>query len=276
MLHSDARTFVPKSNPRAWVARHPLRTYVGLAYLVSWAAWWPLLLTDTPVRMGVGWPSQMPGLMGPAVAAMAVSWLAEGRSGLRALVGRCLRWRAGPWWWSVPGILAAGGVGLLVTGRIGDTATWIGYSGVPAAWSALAIVVVIFVVNGIGEELGWRGFLANRLLQHRSLLTTALLVALVWAPWHLPLFFVAVSFQAFSAPEVVGWIVGLTAGSVVLTWLYRGSERSVLLVAAWHTAFNLTSATPVATGAVAAISSAVVMIAAVAVAVAQLRRRRRT
>jgi membrane protease YdiL (CAAX protease family) len=258
-----------------WVARHPLPAYVALAYLWSWAYWWPLLLADASVRMGVGWPSQLPGLIGPALAAVVVTWLADGRPGVRALGERGTRWRAGAWWWSVPAILAAGAIGLLATGRLGDAATGIGYNGVPAAWPALLTVLAVFVVNGVGEELGWRGFLTDRLLQRRSLVTTALLVALVWAPWHLPLFLVTESFQSFAVAHVVGWAIGLTAGSVVLTWLYRGSGRSVLLVAAWHTAFNLTSATPVATGAVAAISSTVVMVAAVAIVVLELRGRRR-
>lgn len=276
MSHSGARPFVPRSTLRAWAARHPLLAYVGLAYAISWASWWPLLLANAPVRMGVGWPSQMPGLVGPGVAAIVVTWLAAGRSGLRALGERCLRWEAGTWWWSVLAILAAGAVGLLLTRRFTDASAWIAFNGVPGAWPAVLTVLVIFGVNGVGEELGWRGFLADRLLRRRSLLTTALLVAIVWAPWHAPLFFVTATFQAFTAADVVGWVIGLTAGSVVLTWLYRGSGRSVLLVAAWHTAFNLTSATPAASGVVAAISSTVVMIAAVAITIVELTRPRRS
>ena len=46
---------------------------------------------------------------------------------------------------------------------------------------------------------------------------------------------------------------------MVLTWPYREGHRSVLLVAAWHTAFNLTSATE-ATGAVAGTVTSLVVI----------------
>ena len=52
-------------------------------------------------------------------------------------------------------------------------------------------------------------------------------------------------------PLAVGWAVGLVAGLVVLTGSTGEGHRSVLLVAAWHTALNLTPSATEATGAVA-------------------------
>ena len=66
----------------------------------------------------------------------------------------------------------------------------------------------------------------------------------------------------------------LPAGSVVLTRLYVGSGRSVLLVALWHTAFDLTSATTAAERLPAAITSTAVVAAAVVVLVHAGRRER--
>ena len=67
--------------------------------------------------------------------------------------------------------------------------------------------------------------------------------------------------------EVVGWTLGITAGSLVLAWLYRGSGASILLVAVWHIAFNLTAATEAGDGVVAAVTSTLVMVAAVVIIV---------
>jgi hypothetical protein len=61
-------------------------------------------------------------------------------------------------------------------------------------------------------------------------------------------------------PLAVLWAAALAAGSVIFTWLYREGHRSVLLVAAWHTAFNLTSAKE-ATSAVAGTVTSLVVIA---------------
>lgn len=260
---------------RRAVSRQPLVAFVALAYLLSWSWWVPLALTGETVRTGAGWPTHLPGLLGPAIAAMIVTALAEGRAGLRSLARRTIRWRAGAWWWSVPILLGAAALALLAVGGPWNGRALTGYPGAPAGWGVLATLAIVLVVNGVGEELGWRGFAADRLLERRSLLATALIVAAVWAPWHLPLFFLTATFKAFALPDILGWAVGLTAGSIVLAWLYRGGGRSVLLVAVWHTAFNLTSATPAASGAVAAISSTLVMAAAVAIVLAELLRRPR-
>jgi uncharacterized protein len=83
-------------------------------------------------------------------------------------------------------------------------------------------------------------------------------VGVSWAGWHLPLFWIVEGFRGMG-PLVVGWAVGLVAGSVVLAWLYREGNCSVLLVAAWHTAYNLTSATK-ATGPVVGTASSVLVI----------------
>ena len=100
-------------------------------------------------------------------------------------------------------------------------------------------------------------------------------MAAIWAPWHLPLFFALESFEAFTVVEIVGWVIGITAGSFLLTWLFRGSGGSVLLVAVWHTAFNFTSAaTPATEGVVTAITSTAVMVVAVAIVIADRRQRR--
>jgi membrane protease YdiL (CAAX protease family) len=260
---------------RSLARRHPVPTFVALAYLLSWAWWLPLVLAGATVRVGMGWPTHLPGLAGPAVSALIVTTLAEGRPGLRALGRRTVRWRVGGWWLSVLALLAVGAFALLATGGIVGADALTGYPGVAGSWGSLATLAFVFVVNGVGEELGWRGFAVERLSTRHSLVVTAVLIALAWAPWHLPLFFLTASFQAFAATDIAGWAFGLTAGSIVLAWLYRRSGGSVLLVSAWHTAFNLTSATPAASGAVAAASSTVVMVAAVAIVVVEVRGRRR-
>lgn len=261
---------------RSFIARHPLFAFVGLAYAFSWAWWLPQAFAGSAVRIGVGWPTHLPGLLGPGLAALIVTAILEGRAGLRDLWRRSVRGRVGWWWLSVVAVLLAGGIAVIATGGAGDVAALTGYPGVSSAWGALGTIAFVFVVNGFGEELGWRGFAVERLSKRFPLLPTALVVALVWAPWHLPVFFVTESFQAYTAADVAGWAIGLTAGSVVLTWLYRRASSSVLLVAAWHTAFNFTSATPATSGAEAATSSTLVMVAAVAIVAAELRRSLRT
>jgi membrane protease YdiL (CAAX protease family) len=261
------------------VTTHPLTAYLVIAYAFSWACWISLALGPRTAEPGVAWPSHMPGLIGPAVAAVIVTACVGGRAGLMELGERLTQWRVGIWWLAVAAILLAGAMGLAIVhgsavSTLLDRGDLTKYNGIGADWSPLATVGLVFLLNGLGEEIGWRGFLADHLLRHHSLGKASLLVALAWAPWHAPIFFLVGTFRNFTVPQLLGWLIGLAAGSLVLTWLYQGSRRSILLVAVWHTAFNFTSATPAARGMVAALTSTLVMIAALAILVADWRNRR--
>lgn len=259
---------------RAGVSRHPLVVFFALAYLLSWSWWIPIYMAGDTVRKGIGWPTHIPGLLGPLLAAVITTATLEGRAGLRRLGRGIVRWRAGWWWLVIPVTLGAGAIGVLASGKPVTAADLTGYSGVSTELGGVLTVAFVFVFNGIGEEAGWRGFAVERMLRNRSLTSTSLLIVLAWAPWHLPMFFIVDTFRGFSPLEMVGWLLGLASGSFVLTWLFRGSGGSVPLVAAWHTAYNFTTVTPVA----AAVTSMLVLTAALIIAVLATRdhhRRRR-
>lgn len=182
------------------------------------------------------------------------------------LRSRVLRWRVG-WWWLLVVVTAAlaslAYVHPLLTGQEPPSASaFARYSGAPEV-GALALLAIVLVVNGFGEEVGWRGYAVERLSRQHALVPTALAVTVLWAGWHLPLFGIVENFQDLGILGAFGWLLGLTAGSLVLTWLYLRSGHSVPLVAAWHTAFNLTSATDATAGTAAAVSSTLVMVGAV-------------
>ena len=68
------------------------------------------------------------------------------------------------------------------------------------------------------------------LLAHRSALAASLILGAVHAGWHLPLYNVATPALAY-IPLVIGW-------SVLFTWLFNGTNGSVLLAILFHGSFN--------------------------------------
>jgi membrane protease YdiL (CAAX protease family) len=129
--------------------------------------------------------------------------------------------------------VAAGGG---AAGRDLDDMSGLPQLGVPAVFA------VLVVVNGYGEEGGWRGFLLPWFRARLALLPACLAVTAVWAAWHIPLFFLLRSYQGFGALTLVGFLVGLAAGALVLGSLYERTG-SVLVVAVWHATYNLLAAT---------------------------------
>jgi membrane protease YdiL (CAAX protease family) len=158
---------------RALMGRHPVLVFFALAYLISWSWWVPLVLRGEVVRAGVGWPTHLPGLAGPAVAAILVTAILDGRQGLRDLGRRAVRWRVGWWWWVVVaatfGLAALGAVQALVRGGdVPSLADFTRYTGVGSI-SPIGVVVMVLVLNGLGEETGWRGFAVERLIREHDL-----------------------------------------------------------------------------------------------------------
>jgi hypothetical protein len=88
------------------------------------------------------------------------------------------------------------------------------------------------------------------------------------------MFVVLGSFRGFDVGTLVGWALGLLAGSIVLGWLVNRTG-SVAIVAVWHGLFNVASATAAASGLMAATVSAGVMVWAVVLVVLHLLARRR-
>ncbi len=214
------------------------------------------------------------------LAAFAVTALAYGRTGVRDLISRMFRWRIGPGWLvfsagSPLAVYLASAVAMRVTGsdwpRWSDLGRFGGLPelGVPLVW--LSIVLV----NGFGEEVGWRGFALPHLRKNRTLLRSALILAAPWAIWHLPSFLFIETYREIGPTMLPGFFLGIAAGSIVLAWLYEKTGGSILAVALWHGSFNLVSATVAARGIPAAVVSTAVMIGAGVIAVWELRRRNR-
>jgi hypothetical protein len=134
-------------------------------------------------------------------------------------------------------------------------------------------VLVLVLVGGVGEELGWRGFLQQRLQGRHSPVAASLLVVPVWAVWHLPLFGLLASYRGFGLLTLVGFVVGLGCGSVILGRVYGAARGSVLATAVWHGTYNLGAGTAAGTGLLAAVTTTLVMVWAVVILVAFVRRR---
>jgi membrane protease YdiL (CAAX protease family) len=157
-------------------------------------------------------------------------------------------------------------VGLLVQALIGDLpalSDFGRYTGLPAI-GVWAVVLLVVVINGLGEETGWRGFAVPTLTKRIGPLGAALAIAPLWALWHLPYFFLLDSYQSFNPFTILGFVIGLACGSGVLTWLYVGTGGSILAVAIWHGLFNMATAAA-ATGIITSIVSGLVIILGVAV-----------
>ena len=245
-----------------------LLVYLAIAYAFSWAIEIPLALeaqgiTTTKLPFWIHYLAAF----GPGIAGLLSTWREGGAQGLKGLLARCLQWRVAPVWW----LVAVSP--LLLFFLMAFIMGWV--QGVPPDLSILnhfdflpdigvAVVLIWLATFGFGEEIGWRGFLLPRLQRGRSAWSATLILWAFWAAWHAPSFFYL---HTVSGPgTLIGFLLGVLAGAIGLTWLYNSSGGSILIVAVWHALFDyVTACTACKSGAIAATLSTLVMVWAVTV-----------
>ncbi|MBK8903969.1 MAG: CPBP family intramembrane metalloprotease [Anaerolineaceae bacterium] len=169
-------------------------------------------------------------ILGPFLGGILVTGIADGRSGLKTYFARIVRWRVNIKWYAValllPFVLRLAAFGLTVASGAETIVNpeWV--------WSDIFFdLIIVFFVVTLGEEPGFRGFALPRLLNGRSALKASLILGVLHAFWHLPLFI-----AGEESPIIIFVIL---AGAVLNTWLFNNTNGSVFLAMLFHTSVNL-------------------------------------
>lgn len=93
----------------------------------------------------------------------------------------------------------------------------------------------IMIIGGGLEEIGWRGFLQPTLQKRWSPFTSTIIVGVIWAVWHLPLWFVIGSNQMNM--NFLWFSLTALALSLLLTIIYL-STKSIFICIIFHTLIN--------------------------------------
>ncbi len=206
------------------VRRRPLSSFFLLSCLLSW---WPALLYSRDAS-----PVPIAGF-GPFLAALIVLGATGGRAGVQALLRSMVTWR-------VPrrAYLLAIGLPLMFSGgailanlalgaadpSASDLATW---TSIPV--TAL-FVLLIPGIGGAWEEPGFRGFALPRLEKRLGPMAGPLVLGVLWAIWHAPLFLVGQILWT-DVPVIV-------AASVVIASVFHTARESVLVAMIMHATNN--------------------------------------
>ena len=172
---------------------------------------------------------------GPTLGGILTIGLLAGRKGLGDLFRRCLRWR-------FPPLLYVGAIliqplillAALLSRGYGAEARSVSL-GIALGVFAGQLLLGVFLGGGLGEELGWRGFMLPRLCERHSPLVASLLVAIAWFAWHIPAYVLA---DKGESDPVLPFAVIVIPFSIVLTWAYFRSKESLLLPILLHGAIN--------------------------------------
>jgi uncharacterized protein len=227
-----------------WIKRNSVISYFIIAYLVSWSFEIPLAL----IHQGII-SAQIPmwfhyfAALGPLSAALIMTFLTDGRSGLCNLVARIFKWRL-DFRYYVFAILVP--VGLFAFACILNrmiTGGWpnlrllgeVDYLPYLTPLGSLGLWLVTF---GLGEETGWRGFALPHLQKTRSATVSTLILGILWACWHLPMFFYRDTYIQMGPVGFPMLALSLLCAAMIFTWLYNSTNGSLWIVIIFHAVFN--------------------------------------
>ena len=101
----------------------------------------------------------------------------------------------------------------------------------------VAFVSTLILGGPLGEEPGWRGFALPRLQPSHGPLVGSVILGILWASWHLPLFWSGV-WTPPTIPNIVMFILMITALTITMTWVFNNAKGSLLITMLMHASFN--------------------------------------
>jgi membrane protease YdiL (CAAX protease family) len=217
----------------------PLLTFLSVTFAITWLAWWAAdALSPGAAATGPSGVLFYLGVFASGIVALVMTWHAEGRAAASALLGRLFQWQAGLRWYAFAvGYMAAVKLAAAVLHRL-VAGEWPRFGEQPVILMFLAAVFSTVTLGQAGEELGWRGYALPRLAARFGLGRASVLLGVIWAVWHLPLFFIAGTGTTDQSFPV--YLLQVTALSVTIAWVYHNTGGSLLLTMLLHAAINNT------------------------------------
>lgn len=225
-----------------------MAAFLVTAFGLSWLCWVPAALSEAGLSSDrVRWLVYA-GSFGPGMAGIALVHLTgteRGRSEYWARITQLrrirFRWLMAmlllyPLIMSIAWLLEAA-----VTGIGPDTQTARRLLAEPA--SLVVFTIWVLLLGPLPEELGWRGYALDELQRSWSALNASLILGLVWAIWHLPLFFVRGSYQfklGFGSMAFWSYAATIVALSVLFACIHNNNGRSTLAAIVFHFVLNFT------------------------------------
>ena len=213
-------------------ARHPVASYFVLAYAISWTGAFavaaPKLLRHQTLPKMTGLLMFPVMLLGPSVAGILLTRLADGTSGLRDLKSRVLRFGVPPQWYAallIPPVVIS--VVLFVLKTLVSPVF---------APNRFFLGISFGVAAGFLEEIGCMGYAFPKLHATRNAFQSSVILGLLWGVWHMPV----IDFLGTATPHAAFWLhyflaftFTMTAMRVLIAWIYTNTE-SVWLAQLMH------------------------------------------
>jgi uncharacterized protein len=223
--------------------------YSIATYAFSWLFWVPSAimfkgaesigdLITSPLFIAL----QTVGAAGPTVVAYIFLKIFHHPSDLKAVIARYKIWRVESKWYfiSIFLIITISLVSLLLQTVFFESPLTEGhalydmYMGMGLALIAVLPLVYVAQIfsSPLLEEFGWRGYMQPHLQKVFGVLTSSIIIGIIWGFWHLPLIF------AYGHNLVIA-ILSIVCHSILMGWILNSTKGSMLMMLLFHASINV-------------------------------------
>jgi membrane protease YdiL (CAAX protease family) len=225
------------------IRRYPVTSYFFLTFVLGGGTIYLAFQGVIPAELGLS------SVLSASISGVIMTALLDGVDGLKLMLRRVLIWRTGIGYWFfsllfIPLALIMGSsLNPLFNGEPISTGE------IRPPTNILPFFLVFTLVAGLGQELGWTGFLMPQLQTRFSAFTSCLVRTLLVAIWHLPLLIFS-WFQPHALPDFPygAWMMQkgfplaylslvfmlILPWSTFFTWVFNNTRGSLLLVSVLH------------------------------------------
>lgn len=222
--------------------------YVFLGFTVAlyrFVFWRPLALCKLPIMSfvsdgkGPTWEIAfcIVGGLVPSLLGILLTWKKEGLSGLREFGRHINQFKLGWQWYRLTFLIViAGTAGQLTINRLlGNTINGTLFL------TQLGSFLPLLIPGPLSEEIGWHGYALPHLQTRWNALTSSVILGMVWGLRHLPLFLMVGTSQLELGDPFIGFLIVITACSVLHTWLFNNTKHTLWSPILLHRLYTYTA-----------------------------------
>ena len=215
---------------------------IGLSFLVFWG---PLALFQVPAisfvsnTNGPVWAIILFMLGGfvPSLVGLLLTGIFEGRAGLRQMGRWVIQFKIGwRWYLAALGVIGFASLIQVITASLLGTPFDLSLFG-----QQLSSLLPLIILGPLSEELGWRGYAQDRLQTVFSPASAGIVLGVLWALWHLPLFYMPGTAQHELSLPFLPFLLTLVGLSVVFAWLHHQTGGSIWTAIFFHWVYTYAS-----------------------------------
>ncbi len=177
-------------------------------------------------------------VVAPIIAALILNSRKKGLDKKTGLVKKSFDFKISKKIWYIPTFLILPIVWILTLGLL--ILTGVTFDGLTFPLIFLVFLLPIFIIGSTCEEVGWQGYVYDKMEDRWHAFKASLILGVIWAFWHVPVWF----FTIPADPQwvwLVGQILNLIGSRILIVWIYNNTEKRVFPAILIHVIFDVGS-----------------------------------